>query len=259
MDSFPFRIVIENDQIKTYFEGTEQVVPLGSPEGFAVLSKLWLLSGWDTKHQYIFTWHNRPVIQEPEDMVRLQEVIWTVQPDVIIECGVAHGGALVFYAGLCKLFERGRVIGVDVEIRPHNRRALEAHPLHSWFTLIEGSSVDPAIVEQVRSMIKPGEKVMVMLDSDHTKEHVLKELEHYSPMVSVGSYIIAMDGIKELVAGRVRTTPDWVWNNPKQAALEFVDKHPDYIIEAPPFLFNESGLSVQNVSYFPCGYIKRVR
>jgi len=154
-----------------------------------------------------------------------------MRPDVIIETGIAHGGSLVFYASLCKMMDHGRVIGVDVEIRPHNRQALESHMLKPYFTLIEGDSVDPLIVKQVKSLVRPEEKVLVMLDSCHSKEHVLAELEAYAPLVGVGSYIIAADGIMGQLEGAPRTQPDWSWNNPKQAAIEFVRDNHDFIIE----------------------------
>jgi cephalosporin hydroxylase len=207
---------------------------------------------------YSFTWLGRPIIQLPDDMMRIQEVVCHVRPDVIIETGVAHGGSLVFYATLCKAMERGRVIGIDVEIRPHNRKALESHLLFPYITLVEGNSVDPAIVQSVRQMIRPGEAVLVLLDSCHTKAHVLAELEAYAPLVSVGSYILAADGIMEQVVGAPRTQPDWSWNNPKQAAMEFVRKNPDFIMEEPGFPFNE-GRITERVTYWPSGFIKRIR
>lgn len=191
-------------------------------------------------------------------MIRLQELIMTVQPDVIIESGVAHGGSLVFYAGLCKILGKGRVVGIDVEIRSHNRKALEAHPLSGMITLIERSSVDRGTAEQVRGLIRPGEQVMVMLDSNHSKAHVLQELELYAPLVTPGSYIVAMDGIKEWVAGRVRTTPDWNWDHPAAAVAEFAQKHPEFTIGPPAFVFNESMLRQQDVTYCPGGYLRRV-
>jgi cephalosporin hydroxylase len=153
--------------------------------------------------------------------------------------------------------ERGRVIGIDIEIRPHNRAAIEAHPLASYITLVEGSSTDPATVTQVEALIKPGEKVLVLLDSCHTKAHVLGELAAYSKLIGPGSYIVAMDGIMEQVAGAPRTEADWTWNNPRQAALEFVASNPDFVIEEPPFLFNESKLT-ERVTYWPSAFIKRL-
>ena len=150
------------------------------------------------------------------------------------------------------------MIGVDVEIRPHNRAAIEAHPLFPLITLIEGSSVEPSVLERVKSQIKPGEKTMVSLDSSHQKQHVLEELRAYSPLVSVGSYIVAMDGIMERLAGAPRSEPDWSWNNPRQAALEFVNENADFVIEEPPFAFNE-GKITERVTYWPSAFIKRLR
>jgi cephalosporin hydroxylase len=177
---------------------------------------------------------------------------------VIVETGIAHGGGLVFYASLCKSMDRGRVIGVDIEIRPHNRRAIETHPLFQLITLIEGSSIDSSIVEQVKSQIRSDENVMVFLDSAHQKQHVLEELRAYSPLVTPGSYIVAMDGIMEQLAGAPRSAPDWTWNNPRQAALEFVTENPDFVIEEPRFAFNEGNVN-ERVTYWPSAFIKRVR
>jgi cephalosporin hydroxylase len=231
---------------------------MNTPEAFEIVSNAWLRVGWDTKHVYTFTWLGRPIIQLPEDMVRLQEVIFAVNPDLIIETGVAHGGSLVFYASLCKSIEKGRVIGIDIEIRPHNRRAIEEHFLAPMITLIEGSSTAPETVAQVRAQVKEGESVMIFLDSNHTKEHVTAELNTYAPLVSKGSYIVAMDGIMEQVVGGPRTSPDWVWNNPRAAALDFVQANPDFVLEDPTFLFNE-GLISKSVTYWPGGFIKRIR
>jgi cephalosporin hydroxylase len=235
---------------------TEKTYRIGTPEAFSVISNAWLRAGWDTKYVYSFTWLGRPIIQLPDDMVRIQEVIFSLQPDVIIETGVAHGGSLVFYASLCKAMEKGRVVGVDVEIRPHNRKAIEGHFLYPYITLIEGNSIDAAIVARVREQIRPHEKVMVMLDSCHTKSHVLSELKAYAPMVTPGSYIVAMDGIMEQLVGAPRAQPDWSWNNPRQAALDFVAAHPDFEIHDPPFAFNEGTVN-NRVTYWPDAFIRR--
>lgn len=250
-------ILIENDKvIWSRDDGSREEHDIGSPEAFTVLSKLWLRSGWDNKYVYSFSWLGRPIIQLPEDMVRLQEVIYRVRPDVIVETGVAHGGSLIFYASLCKAMDMGRVIGVDIEIRPHNRGAIESHPLFSFITLIEGSSIADETVTEVRAQIRPGECVLVLLDSCHTKEHVLAELQAYSSLVAPGSYIVAMDGIMEEVVGAPRTEPDWVWNNPRQAALEFVAANPEFYIEEPAFSFNE-GQVTERVTYWPSAFIRR--
>lgn len=245
-------VVVDEDGRRTSHD-------LGSPEAFALASDAWLRAGWWVKHIYTFSWMGRPVIQLPEDLVRLQELVGRLRPDVIIEIGVAHGGGLVFYASLCRLLGKGRVIGVDIEIRPHNREAIEAHPLFEHISLVEGDSTDPAIVERVKAMIAPGETVMLMLDSNHCKAHVERELQAYSPLVTPGSWIVVMDGyIMGLVAGGPRTGPDWDWNNPNAAAADFARANPDFALDEPEFLFNESPLS-KGVSYYRGGFLRRVR
>jgi cephalosporin hydroxylase len=252
------KVTVDGDRVSVSdSDGVIEEYEIGSPEAFRILSKLWLRSGWDAKYVYSFTWLGRPIIQLPEDLLRLQEVIYRVKPDVIIETGVAHGGSLIFHASLCKAIGKGRVIGVDVEIRPYNRSAIEAHELSSYITLIEGDSIAPSIVEQVKAQVKPGETVMVLLDSNHTRQHVLGELNAYAPLVTQGSYAVAMDGIMEEIVGAPRTQPDWSWNNPRQAALEFVGAHPEFEIEEPAFLFNESRIT-ERVTYWPSAFLKRV-
>ncbi len=253
------RVVIEGDTVEIIEPGgAPRTVPIGSAEAFRAIGDAWLRSGWDAKYVYSFTWLGRPVIQNPEDMFRLQEVIYAVAPDVIIETGVAHGGALVFYASLCRAAGRGRVIGVDVEIRPHNRAALGTHPLADMITLVEGSSIDPSTVAVVRGRVRPGERVMVLLDSCHAKAHVRAELEAYAPLVTVGSYIVAMDGIMGALAGAPRSADDWSWNNPREAVLDFTGAHPEFAAGAPPFAFNEGAVKTR-VTYWPDGYLRRVR
>src|ERR1043166_984846 len=182
---------------------------LASAEGFAAASRAWLRAGWDTKHIYGFTWFGRPIIQLPDDLVRVQEVVYRLAPEVIIETGVAHGGSLVFYASLMAAMGRGRVIGVEVELRPHNRDAIDAHPLRSRITLIDGNSILPATVDQVAAAVGSARPVLLGLDSKHSKEHVLSELLLYSRFVTVGSFIIAADGIMERLVGAPRSAADW--------------------------------------------------
>ena len=237
--------------------GERRVLPFDDPDAFEAVSDAWLRVGWDTKYVYGFSWLGRPVIQLPEDMIRAQEAIYRVRPDVIVETGNAHGGSLIFYASLCKAMGRGHVVGVDIEIRPHNREAIESHELFEYITLIEGSSTDPEIVRQVVEAVGDAETVFVMLDSNHTKQHVLAELEAYAPLVSPGSYIVAADGIMAQVAGAPRTDEDWTWNNPKAAAEEFVAAHPGFGIEQPPPPFNEGGVE-RPVTYWPGGWIRRI-
>jgi cephalosporin hydroxylase len=252
-------IIIDEDKLTVSDErGVKREYDIGSSEAFSILSQLWLRSGWDNKYVYSFSYLGRPIIQLPEDIFRVQEVIYKIKPDVIIETGIAHGGSLVFYAGLCKLMGKGRVIGIDIEIRPHNRQAIERHELFEYITLIEGSSIDPDIVSKVKAIVKPGEDVFVMLDSNHSKAHVLNELNHYAELVTGDSYIVAADGIMETLVGAPRSSPDWIWNNPKAAAQEFVRANPQFIIEQPPWIFNESNLT-ENVTYWPSAWIRRKR
>jgi cephalosporin hydroxylase len=232
--------------------------PLDTPEAFELMNRAWLRASWDVKYIYAFSWMGRPIIQLPEDMLRIQEVIWDHQPDVLIETGVAHGGSLIFYASLFKAMGRGRVIGVEIDLRAHNRAAIDAHLLRPLITIVEGSSIDPATVAEVRALIQPGEKVMVMLDSNHCKDHVLAELRAYGEMVSPGCYIVAADGIMELVAGGPRTGPDWRVSNPKQAALAFTAENPDFRIEEPQWPFNE-GVVRERLTYWPSAFVRRVR
>jgi len=232
---------------------------LGTAEAFALISQIWLRAGWDSKHVYSFSWLGRPIIQLPEDMMRIQEVFYQIQPDVMIETGVAHGGSLIFYASLCHIIGKGRVIGIDIEIRPHNRKAIEAHELFPYITLIEGSSIDTQIVNQVKSLVKAEGKVLMVLDSNHTKDHVLGELNAYAELVSPGSYIVAMDGIMKDLVGAPRTKPDWGWNNPYEAAKAFLKTHPEFVLEQPQWPFNESnGLSENVVTYWPGAWLRRL-
>lgn len=252
-------IIDETAGTVTVRQGASEVsFPLESAEGFAAVSKAWLRAGWDAKYVYGFSWFGRPIIQLPDDMIRIQEVIYSVKPDILVETGVAHGGSLVFYASLFKAMGRGRVVGVDIEIRPHNRAAIEAHEFFPLITLIEGSSIESATFNRVRAEISPSDKVMVLLDSNHTFEHVHAELELYAPMVSVGSYIVATDGIMEQVAGAPRTKPDWTTNNPRQAALDFARTHPEFVLEEPRWPFNEGNVKGR-VTYWPDAFLRRVK
>lgn len=250
IDTASQKLVIEN-------AGQSQEIDLYSKEAFELISQEWLKVGWNQKYTYTFSWMGRPIIQLPEDMIRLQEVIYRVKPDAIVETGIAHGGSLVYYASLCKAMGRGRVIGVDIEIRPHNRKAIEAHELFPLITLIEGSSIAPDIVALVKSLLRPGEVVMVILDSCHSKEHVLAELEAYHPLVTLDSYIVATDGIMREVAQAPRGREEWTRDNPAAAAAEFVSQHPEFVIEQPSWLFNESELT-ENATHWPGAWLKRV-
>jgi cephalosporin hydroxylase len=253
------KVILDYDSGALTVEGPDGVrsVPVYSREAFEIVSREWLRIGWNEKYPYTFSWFGRPVIQLPEDMIRIQEVLYRVQPDVIIETGVAHGGSLVFYASLCKAMDRGRVVGIDIEIRQHNRAAIEAHPLSSYITLVEGSSTDEGIVERVQAEVRPGERVLVLLDSNHSYAHVLAELRAYAPMVTTGSYIVATDGIMSDVARTPRGKPEWASDNPTRAAADFAAENPSFVIEQPGWPFNESGLT-NNVTHWPGAYLRRV-
>lgn len=253
------KLILDTDANTLTLEETGQsrTLSLYSKEAFEAISRQWVRVGWNQKYQYTFSWMGRPVIQLPEDMIRMQEVIFQVKPDVIIETGVAHGGSLIFYSSLCKAMDKGRVIGIDIEIRPHNRAAIEAHPLHDRITLIEGSSTAPDIVAQVQALVKPHETVLVILDSNHTYAHVHDELVAYAGLVTPGSYIVATDGIMFDLADVPRGTPGWTTDNPTFAARDFAAKHPEFMIEQPAWPFNESALD-QNITHWPGAWLKRL-
>lgn len=238
--------------------GLTKELPLYSKEGFELISDIWLKVGWNEKYPYSFTWMGRPVIQNPEDIVRTQEVIYNVKPTVIIETGVAHGGSLILYASLFKgMGINGRVIGVDIEIRKHNREAIEAHELFPMITLIEGSSTEPEIVAEVGALLKPDDRVLVILDSNHTKAHVAAELEAYYHFVSPGSYIVATDGSMEMLYDVPRGTSSWIRDNPSEAAREFAKAHSEFSLAQPEWPFNESKLK-KNITHWPDAWLKRL-
>ncbi len=246
----------EKQQLIQEIEGTQVCIDLYSKKAFELISQQWVKVGWNQKYPYTFSWMGRPIIQLPEDMIRIQEAIYRVQPDVIIETGVAHGGSLIYYASLCKAIARGRVIGIDIEIRPHNRKAIEAHELFPYITLVEGNSIKPELVRQVKSTVKPGETVMVILDSCHTKAHVLAELEAYGDLVTPGSYLVVTDGIMQDLSDVPRGQSEWIFDNPAAAAAEFAQKHPEFFLEQPKWPFNESELT-ENVTHWPGAWLQR--
>jgi len=252
------KITIDTDERKLIIAGESglKVMDLYSEEAFEVVSHEWLKVGWSLKYSYTYTWLGRPIIQLPEDMFRIQELIFRLKPDVIIETGIAHGGSLVYYAGLCELLGSGRVVGIDIEIRPHNRRAIEGHELFGRITMIEGDSSSEEILAEVARHVDPGEKVLVILDSCHTKEHVRAELEAYHGFVNVGSYIVATDGIMRDLTDVPNGNSEWNTDNPAAAAEEFVLKHPEFEIQRPPWMFNESLLS-RDITYWPGAYLLR--
>jgi cephalosporin hydroxylase len=252
------KVIIDTDAAKLTLEegGTARELELYSKEAFEAISRQWVRVGWNQKYQYTFSWMGRPVIQLPEDMIRIQEVIYRVQPDVILETGVAHGGSLVYYASLCKAMGKGRVIGVDIEIRPHNREAIQSHELSGYISLIVGSSTASEVVDLVKAEIKPGEKVLVLLDSNHTKGHVADELEAYHPFVTPGSYLVATDGIMFDLHDVPRGAPEWKHDHPTAAAADFAAQHPEFVLEQPAWSFCESSLT-DNVTHWPGAWLRR--
>jgi cephalosporin hydroxylase len=252
------KLIIDTDAktLATDDNGKARTLPLYSKEAFELISHQWLKVGWNQKYPYTFSWMGRPIIQLPEDMVRTQEVIYRVKPDVIIETGVAHGGSLIFYASLFKAMGKGRVIGVDIEIRPHNRKAIEAHELAGYITLVEGSSTAPDVVGAVKKMVRPGETVLVILDSNHTKQHVADELAAYHDLITPGSYIVATDGSMKDLYDVPRGSADWEWNHPTAAAAEFAQKHPEFALEQPAWPFSESDLT-ENITHWPGAWLRK--
>ena len=236
--------------------GSSEILPLYSDAAFEAIARQYVRVGWNQKHLYTFSWMGRPIIQFPDDLLRLQEVIHDLKPDLIIETGVAHGGSLVFYASLMEAMGRGQVLGIDIEIRSHNRVAIESHPLFHRIELLEGSSTSKEIVDQAREMTREAECVLVVLDSDHSYSHVIAELDSYSGFVTPGSYIVATDGVMRDVVGAPRAGGDWGTNNPANAAEEWILKNPEFEIVQPPWPFNESTLC-KNVTHFPNAYLQK--
>lgn len=240
-------------------EVSENIKSLGNNAGLRELSLQWIKESARHKWTYNFSWLGRPIIQYPNDIVAMQEIIWKVKPDIIIETGIAHGGSLIFSASmlalldLCegKIMSGRRVVGVDVDIRAHNRKEIEAHPLADRITMIEGSSIDESVIREVWNLVDQKQKVLVCLDSNHTNDHVLAELRAYAPMVSPGSYCVVFDTIIEDMPAEM--FPDRLWgpgNNPKTAVWEFLKQNPGFSID---YDFDNK----LQVSVAPNGYLKR--
>ena len=209
------------------------------------------------QYSYNFSWLGRPIIQYPQDVLALQEIFWRVQPRVVIETGIAHGGSLIFSASMLELNAAcggpadAMVVGLDIDIRPHNRAAIEAHPLNRRITMLEGSSIAPEIVAEVKALAAGREPVMVILDSNHTHDHVLAELEVYGPLTTVGSYCVVLDTIVEdIPADLVGDRPWGVGNSPKSAVYAFLRSHPEFVSDRQI----DSKLVV---SVGPEGYLRR--
>lgn len=207
------------------------------------------------KYSYNFKWMGRPIIQYPQDIIAMQEIIWEIKPDLIIETGIAHGGSLIFYASMLELIGKGEVLGIDIDIRKHNRREIEKHPIFHRITMIEGSSIDPSIIKSVRDFSKDKKTILVVLDSNHTHDHVLGELKAYADLVSVNSYVVVFDTIVEFLPdnylpGHIR--PWRIGNNPWTAVKTFLENNNNFVVDS----------NIDNkllISVAPNGYLKRIK
>jgi cephalosporin hydroxylase len=251
------KLVIDTDA-RTFARDGAAPDDLLSEQAFRMLTDLWVRVGWNRKYSYGFSWFGRPIMQLPEDMIRIQEVIWRVQPDVIVETGVAHGGSLIFYASLLKAIGHGRVIGIDIDIRAHNRAAIEAHPLSGLVTLHQGSSTDDEVVASVKHDVGDARRVLVLLDSNHSYAHVTAEIEAYAALVTVDSYLVVTDGVMEFIAGDPRAAAGWATDNPRRAAIDFAKRRDDFKLETPEPGFSES-MTPTRATYWPDAYLRRVR
>lgn len=231
-------------------------MPLYSREAFELLSREWVRVGWALRYYYTFTWCERPVLQLPEDLVRLQEVLASLRPDVIIETGIHLGGSLLFHATLCEALGNGHVIGIDRQIDAETRAALTEHRLSHRITVVEGDSTSSETVAAVRGLVGPGESVLVILDSDHSSQHVARELEAYAPLVTPGSCIVVGDGIMHDLADVPGGDASWVDDNPATAARHFLAAHPEFESCQPAWRINRGPLR-ENITYWPHGWLWR--
>ena len=248
-------------------ERQERLAAYAGDTAFKDLSRQWLQQSMDKKYVYNYDWLGRPIIQYPQDMVAIQELVWTVRPDLIIETGIAHGGSLILSASMlamldmCDAIETGatidprqsarKVIGIDIDIREHNRAAIEAHPMASRIQMFQGSSIGADVVGQVHAAAKGYKKVMVFLDSMHTHDHVLGELNAYAPLVTPGSYCVVFDTFVDDMPPKFFADRPWdVGNNPKTASREWLKSHPEFAVDSAM----ESRLMV---TVAPEGFLKR--
>lgn len=233
------------------------VMPLYSAAALECLSRVWLRVQWTQRQWCSFSWMGMPIWQLPDDLMRLQEVVLEVAPDVILETGLNRGGSAVFLASLCSLAGRGRVVSIEASIDPAVRRAIEAHPLGDRISLIEGDSAAATTAAQARRMIDRGERVFVVLDSDHSRAHVAAELDLYAPLVSVGSYIVACDGVMELLADTPHGKPAWQSDNPAAASRAFAASHPEFELARPRARCGEEYV-IEGHTYWPDAWLRRI-
>lgn len=244
----------ESATLRMETAGPPRELPLYGREAFEVLSREWVRVGWALGYYATFTWSGRPILQLPEDLIRLQEVVVALSPDVIVETGIYNGGSLLFHAGLFESLGKGRVIGIDKHIDAATRAALAAHRLAGRIDVIEGDSAAPETIQAVRALTKPGDRILVILDSDHSRKHVAAELDAYSPLVTPGFCIIAADGIMRDLTDVPGGDPFWSDDNPSSAARDFASSHPEFEMRQPAWLYNRSPLE-NNITYWPDGWL----
>ncbi len=237
-----------------YIDRKKNIIEQGKSDELKKLGIDFVKKTSKTKYSYNFSWMGSPIIAYPQDMIAMQEIIWDLKPDLIIECGVAHGGSIIYYASLLNLIGKGMVLGIDIDIRKHNRKIIESHPMFNRIELIEGSSVSEGVYNEVKKKSESKKKILVCLDSNHTHDHVLKELELYAPLVSKDSYCVVFDTVVEDMG------KDWDWgdrdwgvgNNPKTAVHEFLKTNNDFKIDK----------SIENkllTTVAPEGFLKRIK
>jgi cephalosporin hydroxylase len=243
------------DPIKTFKEELDRrVSEYADDKGLQSIAKDWIEESMKKKYVYNFSWLGRPIIQYPQDIIAIQEIIWSVKPNLIVETGIAHGGSIILSASILELMGGdGKVVGIDIDIRKHNREEIEKHPLSKRIHMIEGSSTDSKTAEEVYRMAKGKEIVLVILDSNHTHEHVKKEIELYHSLVTKGSYLMVFDTVVEDLPKDYFEDRPWnVGNNPKTAVHEFLRNNKDFEIDK----------AIQNkliITAAPDGYLKRVK
>jgi cephalosporin hydroxylase len=225
----------------------------GKSENLKKATEQFLIESIKSKYSYNFSWMGRPIIQYPQDIVAMQEIIWDIKPDLIIETGVAHGGSLILYASLLELIGKGEVLGIDIDIRAHNREAIESHKMSNRIKLIQGSSIAKEVVDKVRKEASGKKTVIVLLDSNHTHDHVLEEMNLYSSFVTPSSYLVVFDTVVEDLPGEHELDRPWgKGNNPKTAVWEFLKSNDSFQIDE----------SIQNkllITVAPDGYLKRIK
>lgn len=244
----------KNDPISIFQkECKKEIEGIGKSEELRKASIEWMAKTADYKYTYHFSWMGRPIIQYPQDIVAMQELIWKVKPEIIIETGIAHGGSLVFYASMLELLGEGEVIGIDLDIRTHNRREIENHTMYKRIKMLEGSSTDSRIIEMLGKYCEGKERILVVLDSNHTHEHVLEELRLYSPFVTKGSYLVVMDtGIEDMPESFYSDRPWGKGNNAKTAVYEFLKQSDRFVID-------EEIHSKLLITVAPDGYLKCIK